>query len=250
MGLDTVETVMEIEEEFDLAIPDNDAQEIETIGDLYRYVLGRLGINYEPGATPLTPAVPGEPCPNVVVFHRLRRSLMDVCGITRRAVKPSTELTDLLPISRREDDWLRLEQSLGVRLPLLPPAVVHERALVLCLGLLAVACATAYVAHLSGWTFIKLASLLTIPLPLAYLSSRTTAASEAPDLPEDFKTVGMAVHTLVGIRPTLVDRKRIRADDHTAHSVWRRVCEIISETLDVRIEQLTEETHFIRDLDA
>ena len=37
-SLDTVELVMELEEEFDLTIPDEVAEKIRTIGDAIRYI--------------------------------------------------------------------------------------------------------------------------------------------------------------------------------------------------------------------
>ncbi len=37
-SLDTVELVMELEEDFDVSIPDDVAQRIQTIGDLIRYI--------------------------------------------------------------------------------------------------------------------------------------------------------------------------------------------------------------------
>ena len=41
-SLDIVELVMAMEEEFDIEIPDDDAEEIQTIGDALIYVKGRL----------------------------------------------------------------------------------------------------------------------------------------------------------------------------------------------------------------
>lgn len=37
-SLDTVELVMEFEDEFDLNIPDEDAEKIQTVGDAIRYI--------------------------------------------------------------------------------------------------------------------------------------------------------------------------------------------------------------------
>jgi acyl carrier protein len=37
-SLDTVELVMEFEDEFDLAIPDQDQEKIATVGDAIRYI--------------------------------------------------------------------------------------------------------------------------------------------------------------------------------------------------------------------
>jgi acyl carrier protein len=41
-SLDIVELVMAMEEEFDIEIPDDDAEKIQTIGDALRYVKDRL----------------------------------------------------------------------------------------------------------------------------------------------------------------------------------------------------------------
>ncbi|MDH3593195.1 MAG: acyl carrier protein [Planctomycetota bacterium] len=37
-SLDTVELVMEFEDEFDLNIPDDDAEKIQTVGDAIKYI--------------------------------------------------------------------------------------------------------------------------------------------------------------------------------------------------------------------
>jgi acyl carrier protein len=37
-SLDTVELVMEFEDEFDLTIPDEDAEKIQTVGDAIKYI--------------------------------------------------------------------------------------------------------------------------------------------------------------------------------------------------------------------
>ncbi len=42
-SLDIVELVMAMEEEFDIEIPDDDAEKIQTIGDAFSYVKERLG---------------------------------------------------------------------------------------------------------------------------------------------------------------------------------------------------------------
>ena len=42
MGLDTVELIMAIEDEFNIDIENQDASEIATVGDIYIYVLKKL----------------------------------------------------------------------------------------------------------------------------------------------------------------------------------------------------------------
>ncbi len=46
-SLDTVELVMEIEDEFELSIPDDDVEEIETVGAAVDYVSGKLELDEE-----------------------------------------------------------------------------------------------------------------------------------------------------------------------------------------------------------
>ncbi|MCP3919221.1 MAG: acyl carrier protein [bacterium] len=41
-SLDTVELVMEFEDEFDISIPDEDAEKIQTIGSAVDYITGKL----------------------------------------------------------------------------------------------------------------------------------------------------------------------------------------------------------------
>lgn len=41
-SLDTVELVMAFEEEFDLEIPDEDAEKIRTVGDAIEYIKGKV----------------------------------------------------------------------------------------------------------------------------------------------------------------------------------------------------------------
>ncbi len=41
-SLDTVELIMEFEKEFDISIPDEDAEKIATVGDAVTYIQGRV----------------------------------------------------------------------------------------------------------------------------------------------------------------------------------------------------------------
>ncbi|HET6203865.1 MAG TPA: acyl carrier protein [Planctomycetota bacterium] len=42
-SLDTVELVMEFEDEFELSIPDEDAEKITTVGDAVKYIEEKVG---------------------------------------------------------------------------------------------------------------------------------------------------------------------------------------------------------------
>ena len=43
-SLDIVELIMGIEEEFDIEIPDEDAEKLTSVGEALRYTLGKIGV--------------------------------------------------------------------------------------------------------------------------------------------------------------------------------------------------------------
>ncbi|MDR1741064.1 MAG: acyl carrier protein [Synergistaceae bacterium] len=43
-SLDIVELIMGIEEEFDIEIPDEDAEKLTTVGEAMNYTLGKIGV--------------------------------------------------------------------------------------------------------------------------------------------------------------------------------------------------------------
>lgn len=51
MGLESVELVMAIEEEFDINIPDEEAGNLDTVGKLYQYILDILRLNQSGSAS-------------------------------------------------------------------------------------------------------------------------------------------------------------------------------------------------------
>ncbi|NLB84157.1 MAG: acyl carrier protein [Synergistaceae bacterium] len=44
-SLDIVELIMGIEEEFDIELPDEDAEKLTTVGEAMNYTLGKLGVD-------------------------------------------------------------------------------------------------------------------------------------------------------------------------------------------------------------
>ena len=99
MGLDSVEIVMGWEEEFGIAIPDEDAQKIFTPRQATDYVFGRVR---QQAATE---------CIRQQAFFRLRRGLGESKADLRSRVSPDTLLRNL--VTRRE--WLAVWQDLRRR---------------------------------------------------------------------------------------------------------------------------------------
>src|SRR5687767_13604049 len=86
MGLDTVELVMEIEDEFGFQMSDHDAELIQTCGQLCAYVLAR--VKPDPRGRTL--------CSTARAFYFLRRELMAQVPLPKRCLRPGTKLTDVL----------------------------------------------------------------------------------------------------------------------------------------------------------
>lgn len=75
MGLDTVELVMSVEEHFDIAIPDDVASMLVTVGSLHAFVVSELQRIHRPRDAE-------------VVFAELREIIVDQLGIKPERVVP------------------------------------------------------------------------------------------------------------------------------------------------------------------
>jgi hypothetical protein len=101
MGLDSVEFVLGVEEAFQIAIPDAEAERIETPRAVVEYVLTRIG-----------PA-PSSVCLEQRAFYRLRRAAMRVFAVARSAVLADTLWDQILPVGDKKHHWLLMHQATG-----------------------------------------------------------------------------------------------------------------------------------------
>lgn len=101
MGLDGVEFIMAVEEAFQIAIPDEDAERMLTPGDVVTYVFGRVGSEW------------GDGCTEQRAFYRLRRASMKVFDQPRNAIRPVTRWDDVLPKRQRRHNWRLLHKATG-----------------------------------------------------------------------------------------------------------------------------------------
>ncbi len=85
MGLETVELVMEIEDEFGIKIPDEDAERIQTVGQLEQYVVSRTSDD---------PAV---------VRKKVREFIVDVSSCDPREVHDDAHIIYDLGMDARSD---------------------------------------------------------------------------------------------------------------------------------------------------
>ena len=108
MSLDTVELVMEIEEAFEIRIPENAAWKMTTVGDVYQYILEQQ--KNEAGQQPAV-------CLTAVTFYKLRRMLVAELGLDRSHLRPDSSTDAILPAENRGQLWARLEKALQLKLP-------------------------------------------------------------------------------------------------------------------------------------
>ena len=96
MGLDGVEMVMELEDEFGIGIPDDEAERMQTVGQTVEFIARELAAR--------RPAGPGV-CPSARAFYRLRTTLMRGYQTPRSVVRPNATVGELVPDDTRRFDW-------------------------------------------------------------------------------------------------------------------------------------------------
>ncbi len=108
MGLDAIEIIVQVEDIFEITLPDAEVSEVRTVGDLHELILRTLDARDEFG--------PG-PCMTAMAFYRLRRALVEVAGQNRQAIRPAAPLGSVLPSRRRRALWRGLSERMGLTLP-------------------------------------------------------------------------------------------------------------------------------------
>ncbi|MDX2105013.1 MAG: acyl carrier protein [Candidatus Melainabacteria bacterium] len=105
MGLDGVELVLALEEEFDIEITDDEAPSIFTVGQLYELIKKKVE-----GAHPGI-------CLSHHMFNKIRRALIDNYRLKRCQIKPSVKLLDLVPEKDLKEGWPYLPAFSGLKIP-------------------------------------------------------------------------------------------------------------------------------------
>lgn len=104
-GLDGVELLMAIEEEFGLEIPDNVAEQLHTVGETYEYLLMRLN------------STPASECLSQRIFYKLRRALINNFQVKRSSIEPDTKLSEILSLEELENGWPYLPLFIEMNTP-------------------------------------------------------------------------------------------------------------------------------------
>src|SRR4051812_19401906 len=81
MGLDLIELVMQVEEEFHIEI-DQDASQMQTVGQMYQFICRKVGSR-----------LPTDRCDSMFAFHRVRDALVNTGISAASEIHPETDLS-------------------------------------------------------------------------------------------------------------------------------------------------------------
>jgi acyl carrier protein len=237
MGLDTVELVMTVEQTFEIAIRDEDAERIRTVGDLYQYILDKLGFEQ------------AHNCLSGAMFYRVRRALVELFRIDRRSVRPGTLVEEIVPPSGRRMHWARLAEAVRVPLPgLQRPRWVKEAMLRVYLLIFQAAMTLwgAAVGFGQGAPIFALYVLIFgggLFALMAYQLTRPFAVRVAPNC----RTVGDLTLTLARSEYGRTEPRHRRWDREV---VWDTLTSILVGQLGVKPEDVTPSARIVDDLGA
>ena len=232
MGLDIVELFMRIEDEFSIEISQEEAQALETVGQMRDFVMRKLHLDGR-----------ARVCASQWTFCRLRAALARTVGLDRASIRPDTSIAALLPATWRESEWDRVGDAAGLVIPhRLPPGDIARAHPVLA-HVLSVGCA-------SGCAFLLLAPLLAPLLalvaslilgPMLLLGMRAAGRTLDRRLPTMRElvhaTVARNAHTVAAASGGISDRDVLSA-----------LVEILHDEVAVPREWIVPEAHFERDL--
>ena len=220
MGLDGVELVMAVEEEFKIAISDADATECVTVSKLVDLVHSRLRHNTQ------------DPCASQHGFYVVRRHLMNVLGLRRAQVRPETRLDAVIGRANRRQRWRDLGASV-VEQQMSWPALVRPKwvttvlyvvAAAACLGVALFTWLPCVVALCAAISVGLVGAWLTVPLKREFAARY----SEVRDLVQFISTLDAGVWS--------------------KEEVFQKVRAITVEQLGVKESQVTLEARFVDDL--
>ena len=222
MGLDGVELIMEVEDEFKISIDDESAQKMRTVGDMAAYVSAKLGYPI-PQEGPL-------PCLTSKTFYALRRAFIAALSIKRSQFEPAAKLNELVPSAARPDLWRALDVQ-GFHVPALRPSNL------LFLPLILLVVVVALMNAVQPDFLLFLVVVVTIAFFICW------AGMPARRFPPNCVTVADLVRQ--SWPPLEQTPPEIRMCEP---EILRKICIITAEQMSVPVESLSSNTRFVDDL--
>jgi len=231
MGLDTVELVMEIENAFSVSIPDDEAGQMQTAGDVFQYLLANVDVDVSSKSS----------CLSAATFYALRSAARELGATDRLRPGDSTEI--LFPESNRRIFWAKLQEASGLRLPALcrPEWMVST-------GLL-----TAFAfAALCGVYVFRLTDSVAAMCVVATLAGLAIFAvleklSRLHAVHPSWKIPRLRELAQIALSLNYANISK-RCDATSEKDVWLALKGLIGYQLGVPTEAITPDSHFVHDL--
>lgn len=219
MGLEGVELVLAVEEEFGISIDDADAAGLVTPVVLADYIMSRLGgVGGMKGR-----------CLSQAGFYRIRSVLVRQFGARRREVRPDSRISSFLSRNVRRQ-WIQLKVALDARQ--LPGLQCRK----------SIAYPIQIAVPVGGLVLLSLAGASGGMLVFALLGLWVLAAIVVDRLgdvvPENLATVGALVPYV----------RTDNQEEWTREYVLRKVIQITALQLGIAAETIHPHSHFVKDL--
>jgi acyl carrier protein len=219
MGLDAVDLIISIEDEFQIVISDEEAFKCETPNLLTDLVYSKLRQSEL------------DACPSMHGFYIVRKILMEQLTIPREKIKPETPLTELINKTNRDLLWKRLLSTLSmgeaIHAPLEKPRWIK---IVILISSLIV-----FVLFLSITESAVFAILAAIFNSMILNTATLWFQSE---FPKNFQTVKDLIRIVTTLETKVWKREQ----------VYNRVKMLVAEQLGLKDEDISPDSHFIKDL--
>ncbi len=225
MGLDGVELIMGIEDEFGITISDPDAFEMRTVGDLAELCFERIH------------AAKTIQCPSVPCFISVRQLVRDIRNDPDLRIRPSDNVENFLQVSERKHFWRKLRDVLKTTPRSLRRPQWLRRVLVFVVLGFPIAFAGFLPLTAEMLLFIWLATLaFGIALNRVTLSLRTRT-------PDGYTTFGDIAKRMDGL--TVSTKPPANTDYDSVFSIVKRV---VVDQLGVDEDEVVPSARFVEDL--
>ncbi len=230
MGLDTVELVMEIEDTFSITIPDDEASQMITVGDVFDYIVAKTSL-------PTNSSV----CLSAIAFYSLRRAATAL-GANNR-LRPRDSTLTILPDSNRPNYWSQLQEESELKLPpLRRPSWLVTMCTVVVIACSVILGVLAYQSTDSP--LVGFVSALTIGIVLAVVAGGITRPFAVCPANNCLTLRGLAESALGLNFKTLSERY----NGANENDLWVALRSIIVEQLGVAPDEVKPTANFVNDL--
>ena len=221
MGLDGVELLLAIEDEFQIAITDEEAFRSETPAKLTEIVYLKMRQSEH------------DVCPSQHGFYKVRKYMTDFLKIPRMTIKPDTPLKNLIQKKNRRKNWAAILSALSGGQTVFAP-LERPKWLKLAIYLIIPVIAFPVLLRLTYYT-VNLSVIMTGALIPLLMLLTTPMKYEFPD---NFYSVKDLIRIIGTLQTKTWDKDEL----------YKKIRKIIAQQLNIKEEDIHPDSHFIKDL--